>query len=625
MQNILKELNCKLETFESSKYGQIKIYVGLLLFYTVLHIPNILVIGNFASSAFPLDSLYIAENLLLPGGKLNHDLVTTVVSPSNAILITLPGIYLLCSILGNVKNIFLLSFIVQSIVPVLSYKLYRSISSPLVSLLVSIFSSYYFLDTTWWSPDFLIQPLIITGLLILLSSLNRYNIIELHKLLFIGLLTGIVIILKHNEGIFWGVLVVSFLLFNSIMFSGDKRFIKNRLLLFGLFFGFFAFGFYFISKLIHEDEIVYYLFPYFAFYGSVTYYTFKNKSIGFDLTSFLNNVFSFSIAALILPLIIFLWMGSAVGYARYLSSFGMGLKYLPIWDHGIAGIMGTYFKLQNTFSLKNIFLNYNALILAILFLVPFAVNLLVNAKLFLLIRDKTTGTENLKKYFEIASLGIMGVFMLFPLEGYHILSTKLFIFLVIALYVLRNISLKYSMILKSIMILMIIPVVLYAVYQPIALSRIETSYGSPKVEKAIGMPMEKKLADELSKQVAVIERATHGSPYYVIDSAGATLASLMAIENNNYPQYYLEMRKGIMNQEVTDAIISSVQKVPFVLVNYDDYQKYLQEQQDDPYMTQILDYIQKNYTIVDQYEESKEQSPSISQIHSFLIMKKSTV
>ena len=97
----------------------------------------------------------------------------------------------------------------------------------------------------------------------------------------------------------------------------------------------------------------------------------------------------------------------------------------------------------------------------------------------------------------------------------------------------------------------------------------------------------------------------------------------MAIENNLYPQFYTEMRKGIMNQEVTQAIISSLQQVTFVLVNSNDYQKYLAKQQDDPNMAQILKFINENYVIVDQYEAPKEKSSSISQIYSFLILKKS--
>ena len=620
MKNILEKLEDKLNDFEVSKHGKLKIYIGLLIFYVILHLSNVLVLRSFSGAIIPLNSLYIANNLLLSGGQLNLDLVTTVISPSNGMLIVPPVIHLLSYILGSVKNIFLFLFMVQLVVPILSYKLFRLVSSPLVSLLLSVFSSYYFISTDWWTPDYLIQPLIIFGFLILLSQTKKFEVNRCYKLVYVGLITGIVIVLKHNEGIFWGVLVVSFLLFCSIVFSNDNQYTKRRPLLFVLFAGFFVFGFLFLSKQIHVDAVVYYLFPYFTFWGMITYYTIKNKFIGFDSVTFLKNVSSFSISALIFPCIVFLWMGGAVGYVRYLTSlFGMGFQYLPIWDHGISGIIGTYAKFQSVLTLESIFFNYQSIVFFILFLLPFVVNCLVNKRLFHLICNKATNTVDLKKYFEVASMSILGIFMFYPLEGYHILSTKFFIFLFVLLYLLRYCSIKFSTIFKVVIILMVIPVIMFSIYQPIAIFGIATSYGSENVENAFGLPIEKKLAEEISMQVAVVERATQGSSYYVIDSSGGTLASLMAIENNYYPQYYLEMRKGILNQEVTDAVISSLQQTPFVLVNYNDYQKYLSGQQDDPFMAQILDFVYKNYVIVDRYEEPSLRIP---QILSFLIMEK---
>ncbi|MFA4955718.1 MAG: hypothetical protein WC556_01930 [Candidatus Methanoperedens sp.] len=629
MQNVFKDLDSKINDLEASKHGKLKIYTVLLIFFVLFHLPNVLVIKYFSSAVSPLYWIYIGKNLFLPGGMLNPDLATTVISPSVVLLDFPPGIYLLSYLLGSVKNIFLFSFIVQSILPILYYKLFRSISSPFVSLSLSIFSSFYFINTYWWSPDFLIQPLIMIGLLILLDHTDKFKINEWHKPLYLGLITGIVIILKHNEGIFWGILVVSFLMVSSIIFSGNGQYAtKNRNLLLALFVGFFAYGFVFLSKQIYLDAAIYYLLPYFTFWGINTYNIVKNKSIGFNAIAFLKNSISFSVAALIFPIIIFIWVGSAVGYARYFSSFGMGLEYIPIWDFGIAGIMGRQANFHYTLTVQNIYLNYQSIIIMILFLLPFSVNCLVNINLYHNIRSKIALYP--KKYFEISLLGIMAVFMFYPLEGYHILSTKLFIFLFVLLYLFKYNSIfkydlmKYSKLLKFILILMMIPVVMYSVYHPLLVSKTSTSYGYEQIEKIIALPMEEKLSEELSKQVAVVKNAINGSSYYVIDSTGQSLATLMAIEDNHYPQYYLEMRKGIMNQEVTNAIISSIQEVSYVMVNSNDYQKYLSGQQDDPFMAQILKFVNENYVIVDQYEVPKEKSPSTEQIQSFLIMKKST-
>jgi len=141
------------------------------------------------------------------------------------------------------------------------------------------------------------------------------------------------------------------------------------------------------------------------------------------------------------------------------------------------------------------------------------------------------------------------------------------------------------------------------------------------LSKAISMPMEKRLSEELSKQVEVIERSIKGRQYYVIDSSGGTLACLMALVNNNCPQYYHEMRNGVLKQEVTNAIIDSIGRLPFILVKQSDYNDFSQGRPQDMFMCKVIDFIRKNYDIIDRYDAPQDQSKSIKQIYSFFIMK----
>lgn len=621
MDRILTSLNKKLNEIEGSRFGILQIFVIIVFFYILFTLPKILVLNTFHFAVFPLETIYMANNLLLPEGMLNHDLVNIVMTPSNAMFIYPPGIYFLTYFLESVKNIYLFLFFIQLFVPILVYRLFRSFGSSLASFLFSILCAYYLTNANWWSPDHIIQPLLIIGLLILMSFQGKNGTKGLYRIIGLGLVTGIIIILKQTVGIFWGGVVVSFLLFQSIENSQECRKKKDRIFLFMSILVFFVCGLYFLSKQIFLDEVVYYLFPYFTFWGLITYYVLENNSIGFNRDEFLKNTFSFLASALIFPAIVFIYMGETIGYAHYSESFAMGLPYLPIWDHGIAGTIESYATFQRAFTLESIFNNYYYFTVILMILLPFAVNCLINMRLFHLIRNGVPSSE-LNKYFKITSISILSILMVFPLESYHILSTKLFIFLFILLYLLKDYSLNLTTSIKLLMLAMIIPGIAYSIHQSITLSDIETSYGTEHMKNVIGMPIEMNLADEIETQLAIIRRTTQGAPYYVIDTTGATLPWLMAIENNKYPEYYLEIRKGIMNKEVTEAIKISLQQVPFVVVDDGGYQKYLNKEIDDPYHEEILDFVNKNFVLIDRYEEPEEKKPSFSLIQSFIIMKK---
>jgi len=402
--------------------------------------------------------------------------------------------------------------------------------------------------------------------------------------------------------------------------SGDGQ-KKDRHFMFIIISGFFVCGLYYLLKQIFLDEVVYYLFPYFTFWGLITYFSLKNNSIGFNNDEFLKNTLSFIVSALIFPAIVFLYMGNTIGFAHYSGSFTMGLPYLPIWDHGIIWTLGSYAKFQQGLALDSLVVSYHSIIVVLMILLPFAVNCLVNMRLFHLIRNRAHSAE-LIKYIQFTSISIFSILMFFPLESFHIASTKLFIFLFILLYLLKDYSLNLKTSIKFLMIAMIIPVVAYSAHQSVTLSDMGTSYGTGNVKKVIGMPIEKDLAGEIETQLAVVRRTTQGAPYYVIDTTGATLPWLMAIENNRYPEFYLEMRKGIMNKDVTEAIKKSLQQVSFVVVDDYGYQKYLNKEIDDPYQEEIMDFVNKNYVLIDRYEEPEKKKPSFSLIQSFIVMEK---
>jgi hypothetical protein len=239
------------------------------------------------------------------------------------------------------------------------------------------------------------------------------------------------------------------------------------------------------------------------------------------------------------------------------------------------------------------------------------------------IRYKTKSSIELKRYAEIISLGIIGIFMFFPLEGYHILSTKLFLFIFILSYILKPYVDKWRLPIAIVLIILLIPHVLNSFIKLAKLPQIATSYGSETLQRVIGLPIEKRLSEELDKQIATIQRSVGGQKYYVIDSSGMTLTSLLALVNNKYPQYYLEMRKGIFNNEVIAAIKGDLTQMPYVIVNKNDFERYENNTLDDPYLTDLLAFVTDYFEPVAIYEAPKEWYQSAGhQVLSFIVLKK---
>ena len=599
----------------------ISISLLLVLFYFIWRLPDMLVLRSIASAVFPLNSIYVANTLLSPDMSTGSELASIPISPSIILLIFPPGIYALSWCLGSVSNIFTFLFVVQLAVPLLLYHLLRRVSIPMTAILLSLISAYYFTRSSWWAPDWIIQPLMI--LAVLLFLLEQKSRISVSRLVMIGLLSGLILTLKHNVGVFFAVMFGTRIILRCLSVSDSAASGQERSLLYLLLSGLFAFGVFFSSKLIYFDEKVFYLLPYFAFWGVVAYFVLKNKNIGINVGQFLQNSVIFSLATLLLPSLVFYWAGKVVGYGRYwYSLFVMGFEYLPIWDYGIAGFIEHYIKFQNAWTLGGIYENYKSTISLAMLLMPFVVNCLFVIWLLQLVGKASTRVDELKNHFAVGLMGIMGIFMFFPLEGAHILIPKLFVYLLMMLYIFRFLSPNYSRFLNFILIAMLFPVALTSFSKSIAFLKTETLPVSDKVQKVIGMPMEKVLAQEIDEQVAVVERSVKGNSYYVIDGSGATLTTLMAFVNNRYPQYYLEMRRGILNKDVVAEIKNALGNVDFVLVNYNDYEEYLLKQHDDPFMVQILDFVDKNYVEIDRYEAPRDKSRSTSQIHSFLIMQK---
>jgi hypothetical protein len=587
-------------------------YALLVGLYALLRLPDALAVANYSALVFPLESFYLA-GLLFDGLAVQAGIAATLVSPSNAALIYPPGLYGFNVLTGKVSGLYWTLFLFQLAVGPLLYRLAAKTTPRVGALLLALLATYYFTRTNWWTPDFLIQPLMLCGVLLLLGRDLRRGAI--FHLLLLGQIVGLVIAFKHNVGVFFAILCGTRLFLDAFKPARDSRSRQGMIAASVLLAGFLAFIPIFGGRLIHNDEWLFYLLAYASFWMVFIFFL-KKESLVFDLSRFLRNSAIFSISALALPGLIFLAFGSVVGYGRYWHAlFGMGLKFLPIWDHGIINKIGQHLSGGSVANL------YHSLTVGTMFLLPLAVNLVAVWSVGRATFVGQGSVRNRLAQFRTASLGVMGVFMFFPLEGYHILASKLFLFIFVGAYFLRRVRPQAIVPVGYALAFMLLPVLALGTYRGISALQAETVSGSPVMQRAIGLPLQKDIAEELAHQLEVIRRNVRGEPYYVIDSSGGTLIGLAALEDNKLPQYYVEMRAGILDDEVVAAIKADLTTRPFVIVNADDYAR-RDQMELDSHLKEILIYIDRRYVQVDAYEGPQPRPAPIAQLLDFIVMRK---
>ena len=197
----------------------ILIPILLLMYYFVSHIYDILIIRAFAPMAFPLRCIYMSNSVIFQNMSVNPELASTIIAPSNITLLLLPGIFILTWFLGSVSGIFTFLFVFQMGVPLLVFYLLRRVSSNVTAVLFGLFSTSYFTAYSWWAPDWIIQPIMLLSVLFLLLSWK--NKIAVPGLVLIGLLTGLILILKHNIGVFFAIMCGTWIFFRSLSISDN--------------------------------------------------------------------------------------------------------------------------------------------------------------------------------------------------------------------------------------------------------------------------------------------------------------------------------------------------------------------------------------------------------------------
>lgn len=580
-------------------------YLLLAALYCFGHLKNAFLVEAYPSLIFPLNSIYIATRLMFSNGaiSINPAGASTIPILSNVAYAYPPGLYALIVALGltSVGRIFAFLVLVEGLVPLLLYRLLQTVTHRALALAYAAFAVFYCVNTAWWSPDFVIQPLLIALVLILLSSRHK-----LERVALAGFLTSLVMLLKHNEGIFTGIMCGSFLFAGSLRESGGRGRPWLWLVL-GLHFLFFP---VFLRQTAHLDSAVFYLLPYALLWGGVAAWVWRREGVGLDAAGFLREAGVFSLAALLLPLLVFHRFGQVLGHGRYFAMlFSLGMEKKGIWERGIAGVIRMSTAGRHGFSGA-----WFSAVLALLFWTPFLANL------FALWRLRETRTDFLER-LRMAALGVMGAFVLYPLEGYHILETKLFLSFVALFYFLGTLPERRRRATETALALLLLAPAAKAVARGYRPYRGPTALGGPDLRERVGVKVPAELARELDRQVETLRRAAPG-PYYVIDSSGETLVSLAAIVDNGFPQYYVEMRLNAMDDRVADAVIAGLETTPYAVVNAADVERFEAGVRRDPPFDRVMAFVEKRFAAKERYDAPRPSSGVLAQVTSFVVFAK---
>ncbi|MFH0753290.1 MAG: hypothetical protein V2A70_01845 [Candidatus Omnitrophota bacterium] len=595
------------------------VYVVLGVLYVVRHVLDVFILSR--GSIYLLAPVYeqnmVANLLFKDGWQLRPELATVLVTGANSALVYPAGFQVLSKLLGSVQHMFAFMFIVQFFVPMLTFYFFRRMMPVLLAFPLAIFSIFSCVDVCRWAPDQIIQPLMLLALCLLFRWTDRPNGRSFFYLVAAGLLTGFMIVFKHNIGIVFLILELTFIFFQSLREGSKTRF--DRFLLWIAIALYFLAGGLFARKLLYGDEFVFYLVPFFCFWGIVLTAVVRNRGWSLDVSQFARSGGTLAVSALLLPVSVFWWFGHVVGFSRYLYSlFGMGFTFLRWLDRGIWG--------EASFHWRAIAQHKSNIIPFVMHYLPFFVNVgaigvLVKEVVF----KKQMRLEETRKLFVMVGIAIMGIWSLFPLEGYHILSTKIFIFFGVAMYLVFRKRRNWQFLVVIFVWLYIVPLVMHMPHRPLKLvSSSWVTPSMPQIRKSVGLKLPPVLAKALDQQVMTLERSVKGRPYYVVDSSWAMLIGITGFVDNRYSQYYADMRPVLLEDPaLADEIIKDCKNVPVVVVNARDYQSYLaQDPAQDKPMKKILQYVHEHFKVIDRYQEPETKSPDTDLILGFVVMER---
>ncbi|MCG3772053.1 MAG: hypothetical protein JW384_03254 [Nitrosomonadaceae bacterium] len=294
----------------------------------------------------------------------------------------------------------------------------------------------------------------------------------------------------------------------------------------------------------------------------------------------------------------------------------MGFDYIAVWNYGVLGLIRGYVHLDGVGQLV-------ASCPPILFLLgPFALNGLAVVGMYMQ-GSLRKSFEEMQGRLKIMSVGVMGVFLLFPLEDIKIAQTKFFIFMFVFVMMASKVSVRSWRYLTALSLLVVIPVAVWAYHKAVKMEAdLRGTVMSSDEAGVILLPLDREVDREIGSQVSVLRAAISGEGYFIFTSPKYNLAWLPALVGNAISQHYFRFDDKIMNEKISNAVIGELGHVNYVVVAADEYESCAIGDMSDSEFGKVMSYIVENYSAVGQYVRPVEESPATKHIDGFIILKK---
>lgn len=581
---------------------------------------------NVASFSHSLGFSYVATNLLFDGPlHINPELLNVPVTPSVAAWLYPPGLCTLINITYSIfgfqlTNVNIVLMILQILTVILAFFTFKAVMNRFLAFILSLFILAYSTQIATLA-DYLLQPFLILVFAIFLYYYHKSSAKpKPFTLITLGILVALISFIKQNTGITLFIVLSSYMLFSSLKFDTNNKdtskISKILVPIVVIIYVIFGLVFLFMQRTIITS--LYYLIPLGLFLLSFIYYRlFKNKNIYLNAKEFLRNFAFFVVPFLIVISAWFIWFGTTVGFSRYIHSlYGMYREYPGIFDVGIVSLLQRHFHFYGFDTLTSIGSTIYSLFYTCLIFIPF-IAAFISAILisFHLIKNNL---EKIRKYIGLSILGIMGIFILYPLESGHNIVTRIFIFLLILFFIWSKTTLftkRNIIIVFTLLTIFLVPIFYTHINASLAVNKEDYT----QISDTVNIKVPRELAAEINRATNLIDTTTENNKYYVIDSY-AKLHIYYPLTNVHQMNYFMEMRPGILNKEITSEIVKTISDYQYLVVNKEQYDMFLNGISYNPDLDELFYYIEGNYEIKEVFIKNLKNDDS--QLINFYIMGK---
>lgn len=584
----------------------------LLILYGAKFIPQVFVSDGVPTLTLPLSMSYAASTLLFDGWLAKPALRDVVGTAALGNLAYPPGIYLLARaaqrLLGeSVLHLNLLLFALQALTPVLSYLILRRFTGPLWALLLAwlIAANGVFIYTI---PDYYNQVLILASLWLLLQAFGAG---QRRLLILAGLLCALNTVFKQNIGLAWTAAAGAFLFFGNLRPAPDRR-APVDWAAFSIALVFPAYGAIVTSLLRSWDSVLYFTLPYVLLWGWVSL-RLARRELALDAAGFLRDAALFAVpfsAVLGLGFVLFTW---DIGFAHYYDLLFVSPREDAILSLGVATRGLLYYGTGGRIDV----LNPRKAVLLALWFSPFAANLWMALRLFF----KRTADPSDPAELPLTALSVTGVYTLFPLESYFILSTKLCIpaIALTAIFSQRQFGRTAS---RCAAALLAASIALSAAKQVRNAARLYAERESRLtwVPGKAGIYMPKAVAKELRLSSDLIRSITLGK-FYIIGSSSYDMSMYYRLLDCDRANYYTDLREGYLNSRAEDDLVRTLRSYPFVIVDKRDLDLWRGNPSlANATLRKALGYVDGHFTAAAAY--LRPEGPEYAGLNDFYVMRR---